>query len=77
MASTARMASKPIVFKFHGVPSKLRFHDDHVEIRDIDLGHTDLGEFLRIYNKPTKRSAMVYSLIHFRLLKVALHPISV
>ena len=47
-SSSEKMAPKPVVFKFQGVPSKLRFHDDYVEIKEIDLGHSDLGEFLRI-----------------------------
>ena len=77
MVSTFRVAPKPIVFKFQGIPLKSRFHDDHVEIQDTNLGHIDLGEFLRIYNKPTERSALVYALIHFGLVNVASHPVSV
>ena len=79
MTSTSRekITPKPIVFKFQGVPSKLRFHDDHVEIKDTNLGHTDLGEFLKIRNKPTKRSALVSTLIHFRLVSTTSHPVLV
>ena len=38
------------------------------------MGHTDLREFLRIFNKPIERSALVSTLIHFRLVNVAPHP---
>ena len=48
MVSTSGVAPKLVMFKFQGVPSKSRFHDDYTKIRDTDLGHTDLGEFLRI-----------------------------
>ena len=50
MASSSgeKMAPKPVMFKFQGIPSKLRFQDDYTEIKDKDLGHIDLGEFLRI-----------------------------
>lgn len=57
------MVPKPVVFKFQGIPSKLRFHDDHAEIRDTNLGHANLGEFLRLCNQPTERSDMVFTLI--------------
>ena len=57
--------------------SKSSFHDDYAEIKDTDLGHTDLGEFLRIYNKPMERSALVSSLIHFGLVNATSHPILV
>ena len=71
------MAPKPIVFKFQGVLSKSRFQDDYAEIKDTDLGHTDLGEFLRIYNKTTKRSTLVTSLIRLGLVSAASHLVSV
>ena len=77
MASTSRVAPKHVVFKFQGVPSKLRFHDDYAEIRDPDLGHIDLGEFLRICNKPIERLALVSMLIRSGLVNVASHPVSV
>lgn len=77
MASTSGVAPKLVVFKFQGIPSKLRFHDDYVEIRDTDLGHTDLGEFLKTCNKPIERSDLVSSLIHFGLVNATSHPISV
>lgn len=71
------MAPKPIVFKFQGVPSKSRFHDDYPEIKDTDLGHTNLGEFLRIFNKPMKISALVSSLIQYGLVSVTSHLVSI
>lgn len=74
MASTFGMAPKIIVFKFQGVLSKSRFHDDYTKIRDTDLGHTDLGEFLKICNKPIERSALVSSLIRSGLVNATLHP---
>ena len=45
--------------------------------RDTDLRHTNLGEFLRICNKPTKRSALVSALICSRLVNVVSHPVLV
>lgn len=65
MASTSRekMAPKPVVFKFQGVLSKSMFNDDHVEIKDINLGHTDLGEILRLCNQPTKKFDIISTLI--------------
>lgn len=71
------MAPKPGVFKFQGVPSKLRFHNDYPQIKDTNLGHNELGEFLRICNQPTKRSDMVFSLIQSGLVNAASHPTSV
>ena len=38
------------------------------------MGHTDLGEFLRICNKPTERLTMVFTLIRSGLVNAALHP---
>ena len=58
-----KMAPKPVVFKFQGMPSKSRFQDDYSKIKDKDLGQTNLGEFLRICNKTTERLAMVSTLI--------------
>ena len=63
VSSGDKMALKPIVFKFQGIPSKSRLKDDYLEIKDIDLGHTNLGDFLNICNKPTKKSTMVSTLI--------------
>lgn len=77
MVSTFGVATKPVMFKFQGVPSKSRFHDDYVEIRDTDLGHIDLGEFLKIYNKPTERSTLLSSLISSKLVNAASHPVSI
>ena len=77
MASTSEVAPKSIVFKFQGVHSKSRFHDDYIEIRDTDLEHIDLGEFLRVYNRPTERSALMSTLIHSKLVNAASHPMSV
>ena len=62
-SSGKKMTPKPVVFKFQGFPSKSRFQDDYTKIKDIDLGHTSLGEFLRIYNKPIERSTLVSTLI--------------
>lgn len=59
------------------MPSKSRFYDENVEIRDTDLGHTDLADFLKACNKPVRRSDLVSSLIHSRLVNVSSHPISV
>ena len=70
-SSSEKMAPKSVMFKFQGVPSKSRFDDDYVEIKDIDVGHIDLGEFLRICNKPTERSAMIFALIRSRLVNIA------
>ncbi len=58
-SSDKKMAPKPIVFKFQCVLSKSRFQDDYSEIKDTNLGHTNLGEFLRICNKPKERSTLV------------------
>ena len=77
MASMSRVTPKPGVFKFQGVPSKSRFHDDYTEIQDMDLGHTNLGEFLRICNKPIERSAMISALIYFKLVNATSHLLSV
>ena len=73
-----KMAPKLVIFKFQGVPpAKSMFHDDNSEIKDTELGHTYLGEFLKICNKPTKKFSMVFSLIHSGLVKVASHLVSV
>ena len=77
MASTSRVAPKPILFKFQGVPSKSRFHDDYIEIRATDLKHIDLGEFLRICNRSIEKSAMMSALICSKLVNVASHPMSI
>ena len=71
-----KMTPKPVVFKFQGVPSKSRFQDDYADIKDTNLGH-DLGEFLRICNKPTERSVMISALIQLGLVNAASHPMSV
>ena len=65
MASSSgeKMTPKRIVFKFQGIPSKSRFQDYYSKIKDIDLGHTNLEEFLKICKKPTKRYAMISALI--------------
>ena len=72
-----KMAPKLVVFKFQGVPSKSRFQDDYAKIKEIDLGHTNLGEFMRICNKPTKRSTLVFSLIRLGLVNVASHLVNI
>ena len=77
MASTSGVAPKPVMFKFQGIPSKSRFHDDYVEIKDTNLRHTNLREFLRICNKPTERSSMMFTLIHSRLVNIVSHLVSV
>ena len=41
------------------------------------MEHTDLGEFLRICNKPTKRSTLVSSLIRSRLVNATSHLVSI
>ena len=71
------MAPKVVMLKFKCMPSKSRFQDDYTEIKDIDLGHTYLGEFLSICNKPTKRFAMISTLIQLGLVNTALHSISI
>ena len=76
-SSRKKMAPKPFVFKFQGMPSKSRFQDDYFEIKDTNLGHTNLGEFLTICNKSTKRSAMVSTLIWSGLVNVASRPMLV
>lgn len=53
MASTSRSAVKPVVYKFQGVTPKSKLLDEYAEIKDMDLGHTDLGEFLRVCNSLT------------------------
>ena len=73
MVSTSKETPKPIVFKFQGIPSKSRLHDDYVEIRDTDLGSTDLGEFLRVCNNLTERSTMMSALIYSGLVNAASH----
>ena len=77
MASISRAAPKPIVFKFQGIPSKSRLHDDYAEIKDIDLGHTDLGESLRVCNSPIERSTLRSTLICSGLVNIASHPVLV
>ena len=73
-----KMTPKLVVFKFQGIPPvKSRFNDDNSKIRDTKLGHIDLGEFLKICDKPTKRSAMVSTLIHLGLVNAASHPVSI
>ena len=70
-----KMALKPMVFKFQGFLMKSCFQDDNLEIKDIDLGHTNLGEFLKICNKPTERSQMVSTLIWSLMVNVASHSV--
>ena len=76
-SSGEKMAPKTFVFKFQGVPSKSRFQDDYFEIKDANLGHTNLGEFLTICNKSTKRSGIVSALTLSRLVNVASNPMLV
>ena len=63
MASTSGVAAKPVTYKFQGVTPKSRLHDEYAEIKDTDLGHTDLVEFLRVCNSPTERSTLTSALI--------------
>lgn len=75
-SSAKKLAPKLVMLKSQGVPMKSRFHDDYYKVRDTDLGHIDLGEFLKICNKPTERSTIVSTLIHSGLVCVASHPMS-
>ena len=74
MASTSGVAAKLVTYKFQGVTPKSRLHDEYAEIKDTDLGHTDLGEFLRVCNSPTERSTLTSALIRFGLVNAASHP---
>ena len=76
MATTSG-AAKPVTYKFQGVTPKSRLQDEYTEIKDTDLGHTDLGEFMRICNNPTERSTLTSALIRSGLVNAALHPGSV
>ena len=53
---------------------KSQLHDEYAEIKDMDLKHTDLGEFLRVCNSPTERSTLRSALIHSRLVNATSHP---
>lgn len=77
MGSTSGTTTKPVAFKFQGVPSKSKFYDEYVHIRDTDLGHTDLANFLKACNKLVGRSDPVSALIHSILVNTASHPTSV
>ena len=74
MASTSRSAAKLVFYKFQGVTPKSQLHKEYAEIKDIDLGHIDLGEFLRVCNSLTERSTLRSALIHSRLVNAASHP---
>ena len=74
MASTSEVAAKSVTYKFQGVTPKSRLQDEYAEIKDTDLGHTDLGEFLRVCNSLTERSTLTSTLIHSRLVNAASHP---
>ena len=76
MATTSGVA-KPVTYKFQGMTPKSRLQDEYAKIKDTDLGHTDLGEFLRICNNPTERSTLTSVLIRSGLVNVASHPRSV
>ena len=45
MVSTSGSATKLVVYKFQGVTPKSWLHDEYTKIKDMDLGHTDLGKF--------------------------------
>ena len=74
MATTSGVAAKPVTYKFQGVTPKSRLHDEYAEIKDTVLGHTDLGEFLRVCNSPTERSTLTSALIRSGLVNAASHP---
>ena len=74
MATTSGVATKPVTYKFQGVTPKSRLHDEYAKIKDTDLGHIDLGEFLRVCNSLTKRSTLTSALIHSRLVNAVSHP---
>ena len=74
MASTSGSTGKPIVYKFQGMTPKSRLHDEYTEIKDTDLGHRDLGEFLRVCNSLTERSTLRSTLIHSGLVNATSHP---
>ncbi len=73
----AKIAPKPVDFKYKGALKKSRFQDKHIEIRDTKLGHNDQNVFLTLCNNPKERSAMVFSLIQSGLVNATSHPISV
>ena len=74
MASTSEVVVKPVVFKFQGVPPKSMLHDDYTQIKDTNLGHMNLGEFMRVCNNPIESSTMMSALICSRLVNATSHP---
>ena len=71
---TTSGAAKPVTYKFQCVTPKSRLQDEYAEIKDTDLGHIDLGEFLRVCNSLTKRSTLTSALIRSGLVNAASHP---
>ena len=64
---------KPMVSKLQGVPPKSRLLDEYVEIKDIDLRHMDLSEFVRVCNNPIESSTIMFALIWSGLVNAASH----